>query len=448
MEAFIGKIVAKRYRCVKKIGSGGMGIVYLAEDTSLNRNVVLKVLEPSRKNDKDTSRFLREAKILSHLNHPHIVTIHDFGIWKRNMYIVLEYLHGNNLQQIIDERGPLPTTWVMNILPQILDALEAAHREDIIHRDLKPSNIFCLKQIDQTDYIKILDFGTALSLDYDVYDKITTPGEVIGTPHYMSPEQIMGKEVSASSDIYALGIILYEMLSGDPPFNQDNRISILLAHLYKPPKEITIRNGKEYPYFPKLREIMNTCLNKNPEDRYTSIRDIRQALTEEPVHPTRLPENLVGDRDSRFKQYYQGPVEAPAVDTGTVSNIGSVMNRRLLVIEADDLPIVSTITPLLRITNYKVDSPITLEWDKLKSVPLPDAVVLNKGKDENLIIIQELHSSKEWEKIPVLICGPEGDLEYISLAIDAGANDYLSYPFDPREITKKIERLYKNNIEI
>jgi DNA-binding response OmpR family regulator len=95
-----------------------------------------------------------------------------------------------------------------------------------------------------------------------------------------------------------------------------------------------------------------------------------------------------------------------------------------------------------------VDSPITLEWDKLKNMPLPDAVVLNKGKDENLVIIQELHSSKKWKKTPVFICGPEGDLEYISLTIDAGANDYLSYPFDPKEITKKIERLYKNNIDI
>jgi serine/threonine-protein kinase len=448
MTEFIDKTIANRYHCVKEIDSGGMGVVYLAEDTSLKRKVVLKMLLPTRRNNKDTSRFLREAKLLSHLNHPHIVTIHDFGMWQRNMYIVLEYLQGSNLQQIIDERGPLPTARIMNIFPQILSALEAAHREGIIHRDLKPSNIFCLKHDNQTDYIKILDFGTALSIEQDVYDKITTPGEVIGTPHYMSPEQIMGKDISASSDIYTLGIILYEMLSGAPPFVQENKLSILLAHLYKPPKPLNLPESETGLHFHKLRDIMNSCLNKNPADRFGSINEIRQALTEELIKPARLPENLVGDRQLRFKQYYQGPIEAAADDTGTSPTITYVTNRRLLVIEADELPIASAITPLLRITNHVVDSPVTLEWDKLEMMQPPDAIILNKGKEKNLIIIQELLSAEKWNKIPAFICGPEGDLEYISLAIDAGANDYLSYPFDPKEIIKKINRLYKNNIEI
>lgn len=440
MESFINKMIAKRYRCIKQIGAGGMGVVYLAEDTSLKRSVVLKVLKPSHKNDKDTSRFLREAKILSQLNHPHIVTIHDFGIWKKNMFIVLEYLEGNNLQQIIEEGGPRSPAWVLNILPQILDALEAAHREGIIHRDLKPSNIFCLKRFDHTDTVKILDFGTALSLDHDIYDKITTPGEVIGTPHYMSPEQIMGKEVSPSSDIYSLGIILYEMLSGDAPFTAENRISILLAHLYKPPKPISLWEGEDNPHYQKLLEIVGTCLNKNPEDRYGSIHELRKALTEELKSSARLPENLVGDRQLRYKQFYQGPVEDSPVKTST-STITPVLNRDLLVIEAENLPIENSITPLLKITNYTIRSPIALEWDKIKKMKLPEAVILNKGKDENLVIIQQIRSFKNWEKIPVFICGPEGDLEYISLAIDAGAGDYLSYPFDPKEIIKKIERL-------
>lgn len=444
METFINQTIAKRYRCVREIGSGGMGVVYLAEDTVLNRNVALKVLRPSFKDEKNKSRFFREAKMLSQLNHPHIVTIHDFGMWKRKMYIVLEYLDGSNLQQILEKNGPLPVTWLMNALPQIMDALEAAHREGIIHRDLKPSNIFCLKEFDHADYIKILDFGTAVSLGKDLLDKITPTGEVIGSPRYMSPEQIMGKEISPCSDIYALGITLYEVFSGKAPFRGDNMMSIFLSHLYQPPKPIYSRKSENDPQIRKFLEIVNTCLNKNPEDRYGSIDELRKALTETPKSNFRLPENLVGERQMRFKQYYLGPIEDANIET-RISGITPAPDTTLLVIEAENLPIESTITPLLKITNHTVQSPISLDWDKMKEMELPGAIILNKGKDENLKLIQEIQRIKEWETIPVFICGPEGNLDYISRAIDAGAGDYFSYPFDPKEIIKKIESINIKN---
>jgi serine/threonine protein kinase len=439
METFINKIIAKRYRCVEKIGSGGMGVVYLAEDTVLNRDVAVKVLRSDFKDEKNKSRFFREAKILSQLNHPHIVTIHDFGMWKRNMYIVLEYMDGKNLLQILKKNGPLPVTWLMNALPQMMDALEAAHHEGIIHRDLKPSNIFCLKHFDHADYIKILDFGTAVSLDQDLLDRITPTGEVIGSPRYMSPEQIMGKEMSPRSDIYALGITMYEILTGKPPFGGDNMMSIFLSHLYQTPKPIPALKDENDPEIYNLLEILNTCLNKNPEDRYDSIHELRKALSETPKRKYRLPENLVGERQVRFKEYYLGPIEDTLIET-KISRISDAHKTPLLVIEAENLPIESTITPLLKITNHSVQRPISLDWDKMKKLKLPGAIILNKGKDENLKLIQEIQQINEWKTIPVLICGPEGDLDYISQAIDAGAGDYLSYPFDPREIVSKIER--------
>lgn len=440
METLINKIIAKRYRCVEVIGSGGMGVVYLAEDTLLKRDVALKILRPSFRDEKNRSRFFREAKILSQLNHPHIVTIHDFGMWKRNMYIVLEYLDGSNLQQIIKKSGPLPVTWLMDTLPQMMDALEAAHHEGIIHRDLKPSNIFCLKQFGHTDYIKILDFGTAVSLGQDILDKITPTGEVIGSPRYMSPEQIMGKDISPCSDIYALGITMYEILSGKPPFSGDNMMSIFLSHLYQPPKPIQSWKGGNDPQDYHLLEIVNTCLNKNPEDRYASIHELRKALTETPKNKFRLPETLVGERQMRFKQYYMGPIEDTHIET-RVSRITPAHKMPLLVIEAANLIVENTITPLLKITNHSVQNPISLDWDEMKKMKLPGAIILNKGKDENLHLVQEIRQIKEWVTIPVFICGPEGDLDYISQAIDAGAADYLSFPFDPKEIINKIERL-------
>ena len=440
METFINKIIAKRYRCVEKIGTGGMGVVYLAEDTVLKRDVALKMLRPAFKDEKNKSRFFREAKILSQLNHPHIVTIHDFGMWKRNLYLVLEFLDGRNLLQILKQRGPLPASWLINALPQMMDALEAAHHEGIIHRDLKPSNIFCIKQFGHGNYIKILDFGTAVSLGQDFLDKITPTGEVIGSPRYMSPEQIMGKDISPCSDIYALGITMYEILSGEPPFGGDNMMSIFLSHLYQPPKPLYSRVDDIEPQVRNLLEIIYTCLNKNPEDRYASIHELRRALNEAPKRKFRLPETLVGERQMRFKQYYMGPIEDTHIET-RVSRITPAHKQPLLVIEAANLTVENTITPLLKITNHSVKNPISLDWDEMKKMKLPGAIILNKSKDENLQLIREIQRIKEWVTIPVFICSPEGDLDYISQAIDAGAADYLSFPFDPKEIINKIERL-------
>lgn len=449
LERCKNKKVADRYQCRQKIGSGGMGVVYLAQDTLLNRQVVLKMLLPTLKVEKATTRFFREARILSRLNHPHIVTIYDFGTWEESMFIVLEYLEGQSLQQVIQERAPLTTPWILNALYQILDALEAAHQAGIIHRDLKPPNIFCLPQPDQPDYIKILDFGTAVSLEHDVYERITTHGEVIGTPHYMSPEQIMGKEdISPGVDIYSLGIILYEMLTGVLPFSGERTMSILLGHLYKTPEPFADQMAENDPQRKSLQEVVNICLNKNPQDRYASIPELRKALAEPPSSPDYRREKLAGDRSRRARQFYHGPVEITRHENQTLSSSATIplQRPRLLVVEADDLPVEQSITPLLRLANYAVESFIIMDPKILKEVKPADMVILNKGREENLDLVHEIQAQKEWRTIPCLICGPEGDLDYISKVIEAGAADYLSYPFDPKEVTQKIDRLSTKDV--
>jgi len=445
MDAFIDKTIAGRYRCVKKIGAGGMGVVYLAEDTVLQREVVLKTILLTAREEKAASRFLREAKIMSKLNHPHIVTIHDFGTWEGNMFIIMEYLQGKTLDQIILEKAPLPTLWISNALSQIMDALEAAHDAGIIHRDLKPANIFCLPQPGQPDTIKILDFGTAISLNQEDYQKITTVGEVIGTPHYMSPEQIMGKEdISRSSDIYSLGVILYEMIKGTPPFPGENTMSILLAHLYRTPEPLDEKMAGDDPQRRRLLEIVDTCLNKNAGDRYDSIPELRKALVAEPGKATavRFAENLADDRGVRYKHFYQGPIEGADNENKSLST--TLLSRmRLLVVEAEDSPVEQSIMPLLKIANYSVESPSFPDGDMeaLKTMKPPAAIILNKGKEDTLRLMEEIQKIEDWKTVPCLVCGPEEDLDYISRAIEVGASDYLSYPFDPREILKRIDRL-------
>ena len=339
MEKHIGKTIADRYRLIEKIGAGGMGAVYLVEDLMLKREVVLKMLLPTLDREEETiARFLREANLLSKLNHPNIVTIHDSGNWQGISFIILEYLKGKNLEDILLEKGTLPISWIKTALYQILDALEAAHRAGIIHRDLKPSNIFCREEPGQVCNIKILDFGAAIPVDRDAYEKITVTGDVIGTPVYMSPEQIMGrKDISPGSDIYSLGIILYEMICGVPPFISGNKMSIVLGHLYKTPEPILWPEEKDSRH-DRLQRVINTCLSKSPEDRYSSIRELREALETEPEDKGRLPENLTGDRQNRYKEYYQGPIIDTQVQD-TTAPPAPAPGPRLLVFEPQSLPV-------------------------------------------------------------------------------------------------------------
>lgn len=446
MESLVDKTIAERYHCIEKIGAGGMGVVYLAEDALLQREVVLKTIILTAREEKAAKRFFREAKLLSQLNHPHIVTIHDFGKWQGIMYIILEYLKGKTLQKIIFDGAPLPTSWIMNTLSQIMDALEAAHNIGIIHRDLKPANIFCLSRPDQEDYIKILDFGTAISLNKDSHEQITTVGEVVGTPHYMSPEQIMGKEdISPASDIYSIGVILYEILSGEPPFYGENTMSILLEHLYKTPEPLDIEMAEDDPQRRRLQEVVETCLKKNPEDRLDSIPALRKAMTEAPQNSGRNIENLPADRNIRSKQFYTGAVPGPRrprKDDETFST-KIIRKMQLLVLEAENVPIDHSIVPLLEIAGYSVRcfSLKNGHTDTLKTVNPPDVIVLNRGKDDNLTLMREIGKIETWRKVPFLVCGPENDLDYISKVIEAGVSDYLSHPYDPREIITKIDRL-------
>ncbi len=449
-DTLVNQVVAKRYRCLSVIGSGGMGIVYLAEDKVLKRRVVLKMLLQTPHNkDKNTSRFMREATLLSQLNHPHIVTIHDFGSWKQNMFIVLEYLRGENLQDILHGYGALSTVRIKHILQQILDALEAAHHAGIIHRDLKPSNVFCTPDLEsdypeENEFVKILDFGTAISIDTDVSEKITTTGEVIGTPHYMAPEQIMGEKVfSPSTDIYSLGIILYEMLTGVPPFDSDNKMTILLGHLYKAPPAIDLAAYEGDEQRSALAKAVDVCLNKNPDERYRDIHELRQAISGETKKKGRLVENLTDDRQVRYRQFYQGPVKATRLFTAdTLSDIPNEIageNLSLLVLEPGELAIEKSVTPLLRLTAYTITTLFELDQEILDILDRSHLVILNSDKAGNLELIETIKKNEKWSDIPILVCGPEDDLDYISKAIEAGAADYISLPFEPKEVIKKIE---------
>ncbi len=256
----------ERYRIIEEIGKGGMGIVYKAEDTLLGRIVALKKLPPQfQRDEKAIARFVKEAKSAAILNHPNIVTLYDFGYEKDgSIYIAMEYVEGKTLKQILNEAGPFPVNAVILIFGQIAKGLGYAHKRGIVHRDIKPSNIMWTKEKE----IKIMDFGLAAAME-ELQGGVTT---VVGTPYYMSPEQALGDPVDQRSDIYSLGITIFELLVGFPPFKEGD---IGYHHIHTPPPPPS-RFKPEIPE--KLEKIILKCLAKSPDERYNNTQEIIEEL--------------------------------------------------------------------------------------------------------------------------------------------------------------------------
>src|SRR3954468_17285405 len=264
-DPFIGRdILNGQFQILQKIGSGGMGSVYKALQPAMNRMVAVKILHPKLASRKDlVSRFRREARAMSHLTHPNTVKVLLYGeLEDGSLYIVMEYLEGKNLNQMVRSEGPLPLERGLPILIQACGALEEAHRAGIVHRDLKPENIFVCNQGGLRDYHKVLDFGLAKVTEREMRPGsiiLTQEGMVFGTPEFMSPEQAQGRALTAASDIYSLAVILYEALTGKLPFNARTPMEYLQLHVTAPPIPLSERvPGRTFP--PGLGELIERAL--------------------------------------------------------------------------------------------------------------------------------------------------------------------------------------------
>src|ERR1700736_1930675 len=256
------------YEIVAPIGAGGMGEVYRATDTRLHREVAIKVASA-----QFNERFEREARAVAALNHPHICTLHDVG----PNYLVMEFVEGQPI------RGPLPLNDALRYAGEIADTLDHAHRKGIVHRDLKPANIMVTKQ-----GIKLLDFGLAkfqkgiTANDATLTNALTSQGTILGTLHYMSPEQLEGKEADERSDIYSFGCVLYELITGKRAFEGKSAASLIAAILERQPAPLEPAG---------LNQIVETCLAKDPDDRFQTARDVKGALRwAEKGDPARAPQ--------------------------------------------------------------------------------------------------------------------------------------------------------------
>jgi len=272
MKDLIGKPLGK-YKILQEIGRGGMGAVYKGYDTALERYVAIKVLAPHLTWQKEfIRRFFQEAKAAAKLNHPNIVTVYDIGEQGGTYYIVMQYIEGRPLSQIIRHEGPLPLERVAHIIEQVASALEAAHRAGLIHRDVKPGNIL----VEPGDRAVLTDFGIAKALESTGF---TRTGMMVGTPGYISPEQIRGEQVGPAADQYALGVVAYEMLAGEPPFQGDTA-TLLYKQANEPPPSLRDRNLQVSP---EVERVVMRALAKRPEERWKSVRTFAQALTQASV---------------------------------------------------------------------------------------------------------------------------------------------------------------------
>ena len=295
-----GHVLAGRYEILSEIGRGGFGMVYRGRQMNMDREVAIKILPPQFMAIGDVvARFRREAQLASRLKHPNTITVHDYGQDQGLLYIVMELLHGEDIADLLKHTPRLPPERILHIARQILKSLAEAHKHSIVHRDLKPENIFLEHMDGETDFVKVLDFGIAKLAQPEAMEagkRLTVMGSTVGTPVYMSPEQAAGEEVDHQTDLYALGVIMYEMACGRPPFCDDNPVKVMRSHLFEPvpPFEPSLGYAGS-----RLEEVIMKALQKEKLLRYQSALEFLEALDhsrpEIAVMPTGLFERISKD---------------------------------------------------------------------------------------------------------------------------------------------------------
>lgn len=319
----INDLIKKRYRILELLGEGGMAFVFKAKDEQLERNVAIKTLKPIYISDSNfVSRFKREAQTAANLNHPNIVQIFDWGVEENEPYFVMEYVEGTTLSSVLAKNKRVNISDALYIGSQVSAALHEAHENNLVHRDIKPGNIM----ITPGGKIKVTDFGIVSIQDED--SDITKSGTILGTASYISPEQAQGLPVSKQSDLYSLGVVLYELISGKTPFDGDTPISIATKHLTEKPKPISelindIPTGVE--------KIVLKLLNKKQINRYKSAEDLRAALNQQKsyLQLNKTKENLISLTNPRVKLRFTLPALAISIFLviGSINVLGNIFDN-------------------------------------------------------------------------------------------------------------------------
>jgi serine/threonine protein kinase len=399
-DPLIGRTLPGGYVILDLVGIGGMGRVYRAEQTNLARTVAVKIIHPHLVGEENAAaRFITEARAASRLNHPNSVGVIDFGKTQDGqLYLVMEFLRGRDLARVAYEEGPLPFRRIVDVLRQVLAALSEAHHLEIIHRDLKPENIILEPMRTGGDFVKVVDFGLAKMRVETAAPSITSPGIVCGTPEYMSPEQGRGDALDARSDLYAVGVILFQLLTGHLPFEAESPTQVVLMHLSSPPPDPR-KVAPERMIGDPLVEVVKRSLAKEPNERYADADSFAAALVgalaaiEGPASSLRS-----GDRGSTIRCASCGALNAPTQkfcgDCGaptTASSAPPFVERDTSRPPSKSVPEISAVTTKSKIEAAKVKFPLALI-----------------GRDEDMAWLEERRTEAKTGLVAARVVGDHG----------------------------------------
>ena len=445
-----GQKINDRYEIIKTIGEGGMANVYLAKDTILDRDVAIKVLRGDLASDeKFVRRFQREALSASSLSHPNIVEIYDVGEDDGNYYIVMEYVPGKNLKQVLKKRGNLTVSEVVDIMLQITSAMGLAHDSLIIHRDLKPQNILMMDD----GGVKITDFGIAMALNAT---QLTQTNSAMGSVYYFPPEQASGKGSTLKSDVYSLGIMMYELLTGSLPFRGDNAVEIALKHLKEPIPSVRT----EFPNIPQsVENIIITATAKNPKNRYNNANEMHDDLLtclnkerlEEPKRKLKYSEGI--SDDVAFE------VDKENIDDSIVSQIKNTekddKNKKIIIFGSILLGLIVILGIVYAITSI-FSTPNDVKIPDVRNLSIEDADTLIRKSNLKVALETEEEVSSTVEEGKIIGTRPEigrvvKENTEITLIVSTGEVTYLVEDLigkNYREIKTELEIKYSLKVLI
>ncbi len=420
----VGYTLAGRYRILRLVGEGGMGSVYEAMQLKQGRNLALKVLHPHIVRVPGVpERFQREAEVLARLRHPGSVEVLDYGVEGEFLFLAMELLQGETVEERVLREGLLPVPRVMEVGVRVLEVLEAAHALGIVHRDLKPTNLF-FEMHDGSERVKVLDFGLAALVGEDAA-RLTRTGLAVGTPGFMPPEQLRGQQVDGRSDLYALGCVLYELLSGTPPFPTTFSAELTAAHLYQPVRPLRqVRPDRDIPE--ALEAVVLKALEKLPSARppdAASMRRELQALLQPSAAVPKRGEGKKSDRGLAPLAVVEPKPVPGAMPVGVLApREGGTEGALLTALSAGGF------------RAQAVASDRALEG-------LSALLVAATSGSEALARAKALASRPGAP--PVLLCGPAEDWSLVTGALEAGLFDFVPLPLDPVDLSRKVSRAQK-----
>lgn len=425
-------LVGGRFRVHRQLGEGGVGQVFEGEQVELRRPVALKLLHPHLSaNEGMRKRFHREARAASMLEHPGSVTIYDFGEWRGHLYIAMELLDGRELSDVIRDEHPLATERIIDLMVQLCEVLDKAHGMGLVHRDLKPANVMIVQDQGGAERVKVVDFGLATLVDPEPGSdmKLTRDGAVSGTPDYMSPEQARGQQLDERSDIYSVGVILYELLCAQAPFDGASPLDVMLQHLYATPTPPSQRE-RAGVIDDNLERIALWALEKAPSERPSSAAELKEALlgaegAPGSRAPTREAEPKRLDREGRrYAAGIRTVIPRSTTDRPAVQLEAFVVQDRML-------PFADSGAAVLRAHGARVEEHASLgeAADELARRPPSDnrvlVVDLRPQVSPSLDALAALMPHLTEGELPVVIVGPAGDFDVMTRALEIGAADYV-----------------------